>query len=172
MTTIAEALLREFAADSPRTRAMLAAVPEDRLGWQPHPKSMSLGGLAGHLAESPEWTESMLTEDLDMVAMQASYRPFVPASRAELLERFDAAVATFRGALEGRDDEHMRGTWRMKMGDQVLMERAREDLVRDFSVHHAIHHRGQLSVYLRLLDVAVPSTFGPTADDPTGGLGG
>lgn len=168
MPNLAEALTADFQKDAARTRAMLAAVPSDRLDWKPHEKSMTLGALAGHLAEAPEWTQSMVTEDLDMIAMQASYKPFVPASSDELLPRFDSAAAAFAAALEGRDDEHMLGTWRMRMGDQVLMESPRADVVRDFSIQHSIHHRGQLSVYLRILDVPVPSTFGPTADDPTG----
>lgn len=161
--SLASDLVAHFDADAPRTRALLAACPPERFDWKPHEKSMTLGQLAGHIAEAPGWTASMVEEDLDVSAM-AGYVPFSPTGREELLSRFEEACASLHSALEGRTDEHMHGTWRMRAGEQVLMELPRHAVVRDFALHHGMHHRGQLSVYLRLLDVPLPETFGPTAD--------
>ncbi|HEX5135741.1 MAG TPA: DinB family protein [Planctomycetota bacterium] len=133
---------------------------------KPHPKSMTLGQLAGHVAEMLSRTEGMLGGDLDFAAMGSSYRPLVSAGKRELLETFDRGAARLRSALAGKDDAVLRETWTMRQGPKVLMSMPRHAAIRANALHHVIHHRGQLTVYLRLLGVPVPATYGPTADTP------
>lgn len=165
--TLAATLIADFNQEAHKSRAMLEAVPEDRLAWKPHEKSMSLGRLASHIAETPTWHTSMLEEVFDFDAMMADYKPFEAADSAELLAAFDTNTADFVAAFEGRDDAFMRATWKGMSGGKELMAGERHAVLRDILIHHVIHHRGQLTVYLRLLDVPVPPTYGPTADDPT-----
>lgn len=166
--SLANALIADFEAEAAKTRAVLEVVPEDRFDYQPHQKSMTLGVLAGHLAENPAWLHAMMEDVMDFQTDMADYQPFVPGSQAELLEAFEKNVAGLPPMLADRDDEFMLGTFTMKNGDQIFMEQPRHLAVRSTGIHHMIHHRGQLTVYLRLLGVAVPSTFGPTADDTMG----
>ncbi len=165
--SLAAALIADFKAEAKRTRSVLEAVPQDKLAWQPHDKSMSLGRLASHIAETPTWHESMIAEVFDFDVMMADYKPFAAADGAELLAAFEANNAAFIEAFEGRDDDFMSGVWKGLKSGQELMSGPRERVLRDILIHHVIHHRGQLTVYLRLLDVPVPPTYGPTADDPT-----
>ena len=163
--SIASTLVADLEAEAKLTRTMLAVVPEDRFPWKPHEKSMSLGQLASHLAETPAWTGSMLEPAMDFAAM-GDYRPFLARSRGELLATFEANHAAAAGALRGRDDRAMNEAWTMKNGPTVLLTQPRKDALRCILVHHAVHHRGQLSVYLRLLGVPLPPLYGPTADHP------
>lgn len=154
----------ELEQEAKATRRLLERVPEDRLGWRPHEKSMTLGRLAGHIAEIPEWGHEILDLDgLDFAEMD--YTPFAPSSRQEILDRFDAALETFRQATDGVDDERLAQPWVMRMGDQVLGDDPRDASVRTWIHSHMVHHRGQLSVYLRLLDVPVPAIYGNSADE-------
>ncbi|MFQ5747655.1 MAG: DinB family protein [Gemmatimonadota bacterium] len=164
--TIGEALIGDFRNEAEMTRRVLASVPEDRLDWQPHEKSMSLGQLVGHVAETPGWVHAMLADELDFDAGGSDYQPFVAEDRAGLLEAHDANAAGFEAALEGRDDDFFRATWTMRRGDTVLMSMVRGWAIRSTCIHHLVHHRGQLTVYLRMLGVPVPQTYGPTADFP------
>lgn len=166
MTTISQALVHDFDKEAAFTTTMLEAVPAEKLDWRPHEKSMTLGELAGHLAEMPNWLGACLEEGMDFAAM-GDYRPYVPADKKELLAKWGENRATFAPQLDGKDDPFLRETWTMRMGDKVLMQCPRADVIRDILIHHTAHHRGQLSVYLRLLDVPVPSTYGPTADHPS-----
>ena len=163
--SISQRITSDFQAEAAFTRAMLEAVPEDRLGWRPHAKSWTLGELAGHLAEAPMWLGSMLEDEMDFAEM-GDYKPFVPSSKAELLQAFERNAAGVAPSLEGKDDAFMGTPWTMKMAGKVLMESPKRDVIRQIVLHHWAHHRGQLSVYLRLLDVPVPKTYGPTADHP------
>jgi uncharacterized damage-inducible protein DinB len=165
--TISEALLADFQAEVGRTRAVLQAVPEDRLDWKPDDKSMSLGRLAGHIAESPAWTHLMMEDETDFSAGDS--QPYEAASRSDLMSTFEQHVTSFRQLLAGRDDAFLHGTWTARAGDKVIMSMKRHVAVRSTAIHHTIHHRGQLSVYLRLLGVPVPQTYGPTADNPVFG---
>ncbi len=168
--TLAQAITAEFQQEAANTRKMLERVPEDQLGWQPHEKSMSLGRLAGHIAESASWVrEVVASTELDFA--QSDYKPFEPKSNAELLAEFDKHAAGFEEALAGKSDEEMLVEWTIKGGDHVIAKLPRVAAVRGFILSHTYHHRGQLSVYLRLLDVPVPGVYGPTADDQ-GGFGG
>lgn len=165
--TIAESILRDFDVEVGYTRKVLEAVPEERLGWKPHEKSMSLGELAGHVAEAPMWVQSMLEDRFDLAdAGGGDYRPFVPSRRDELEAALEENAAAFREALDGRDDEFMQAMWTMSSNGETVMSQPRDAAIRSIMLHHVSHHRGQLTVYLRLLGVAVPPTYGPTADYP------
>lgn len=143
---------------------MLERVPEAHLAWKPHAKSWSLGELSTHLVTLVMWMEIVLeTEELDLAVPLERGR--APASRDELLTRFDAQVATLREALERSDDAALSATWTLRHGTHVLQVASRLMMIRLFALNHSIHHRGQLSVYLRLLDTPLPGIYGPTADD-------
>jgi uncharacterized damage-inducible protein DinB len=166
--SIATALVSDLEVEAKNTRKMLALVPEAKLAWKPHEKSMSLGQLASHLAETPSWTGAFLEPSMDFAAMN-DYRPFLASSRAELLATFEKNHRASVESLRSRDDRFMGETWTMRKGPEVLMSQPRKEALRATLVHHAIHHRGQLSVYLRLLGVPLPATYDPTADDPSFG---
>lgn len=163
--TISEALLADFDAEAAHTRKLLDAVPDGRFDWKPHEKSMTLGGLAGHIADTPNWTGGMMADVFDLATGMDEWAPFEPETRAELMEAFEKNLNVFREAVAGKDDGFLSATWEMRMGDQVLMSCPRHAALRSTLIHHVAHHRGQLTVYLRLLDVPVPGTYGPTADE-------
>lgn len=163
--TIAEHLLADFLMEAESTRKVLDAVPAERLDWQPHEKSMSLGRLAGHVAETPSWAPSMMEDEMDFAGVADSWKPFIPAGKTDLMQGFERNVKDFEKLLAGRQDDFMNGTWTARHGDQVVMAMPRHTALRTTLVHHVIHHRGQLTVYLRLLGVPVPGTYGPTADE-------
>ncbi len=164
--SIARSLIADLKQEAEFSRAVLAAVPDDKFDWQPHDKSMSLGTLASHIAETPSWLGSMMEDVFDFGAMMADYKPFAAANRAELLAAFDENLAGAIPLLEDKDDEFMARVWRGVKGDQEIMAGPRGAIARSILVHHVAHHRGQLTVYLRMLDVPVPPTYGPTADFP------
>ena len=163
--TLAEDLINDFDSEAKKSRNLLAAVPGDKLDWKPHEKSMTLGALAGHIAEMPMWVGSMMEPDMDMGAMMADYKPFVPATGDELSAGFEKNLGLFAECLTGKGDAFMREVWTMRSGEKVLMSSPRNEVVREVLLHHLAHHRGQLTVYLRLLDVPVPATYGGTADE-------
>src|SRR5262245_52353597 len=166
--SIALDLVSDLEQEAKYTRKMLALVPEAQLAWKPHEKSMSLGQLASHLAETPSWTGGILEPFMDFAAMEG-YQPFVAGSRAELVAEFEKNHRASTETLCARDDRFMRETWTMKQGPKVLLSQPRKDVLRSMLLHHTAHHRGQLSVYLRLLGVPLPAIYGPTADDPSFG---
>ena len=158
-----QALLPELADEIRLTRRVLERAPEASFGWQPHPKSMALGHLAAHISRLLDGiTQALQTEELDLVTRHAS---FVPATEAAaLLAEFDAHAAGAQAALADTDDEALAATWTLRRGEHVVMSRPRAGMVRHL-ISHMAHHRGQLSVYLRLLDVPVPAIYGPSADE-------
>jgi uncharacterized damage-inducible protein DinB len=161
--SIAEALLPEFDHEMSVTRKLLERVPEDRFEWKPHPKSMSFIALATHVATIPSWGAPTLNlPELDLAGLPPNT---APASRAELLERFDRHVAEARGALVGRSDPEMMAVWSLKHNGQKMFTMPRAAVWRGFVMNHHIHHRAQLGLYLRLNDVPVPAMYGPTADE-------
>jgi len=164
--TLAEAITTDFQADVINTRKLIEAIPADKLDWKPHEKSMTLGQLAGHLAESPRWIKQMMADELDLEALEGDWKPFEPTDRASILTELEEGAEALVQALEGRDDPFLQGTWTIRRGERVLIQEPRHQAVRNILLTHAAHHRGQLTVYLRLLDVPVPATFGPSADDP------
>ena len=162
--TLADNLNLDFADEAKRTRAMLEVVPADRFGWRPHDKSMTLGALAGHLAECPAWVRGFLNDELDFAKLASDYEPFAPETKDDLLKTCDENTALFHTTLATMSDEFLEEEWVMRAGERVLMKGPRHRAMREILIHHPIHHRGQLTVYLRQLDLPVPPTYGPTAD--------
>jgi uncharacterized damage-inducible protein DinB len=163
--TLKSAALGDLDHELATTRRLLERVPDDRLDWAPHARSMTLGRLAMHLAELPRLQTTVLTSDsLDLDTLRA--RPARSATnRAELLAEFDANVAAMREQLAGADDRALAESWAMRRGERVIMTQPRAAAMRTLGISHIVHHRGQLSVYLRLLDVPLPPMYGPTADE-------
>jgi uncharacterized damage-inducible protein DinB len=160
---LATAFLAELENEAKVTRACLERVPLEKADWKPHEKSMSFGRLAVHCAEMFGWTEVALTQDeLDFSKMDMT--PFEPRSTEELLAFFDDHIAKAKAALGGTSDETMFTDWTMRNGEEVYMTMPKVAVMRSFVLNHIIHHRGQLSVYLRLNDIPVPSIYGPSAD--------
>lgn len=157
------AIRSEFDSEAPVTRRVLERVPLDRRDWKPHPKSMSLGQLAAWMANAPGWAASVLFED----TFEAStWSPFpAPPTSAELVATFDAGAEAVRKAMGSLDDAAARGNWSFVFQGKPMLTLPRTGFLRLFLLSDAIHHRGQMSVFLRLLDVAVPSIYGPSADE-------
>ena len=157
------ALLPELADEIRLTRRVLERAPETSFGWQPHAKSMTLGHLAAHVSRLLDGiTQTLQTEGLDLVTRHAD---FVPATgAAALLALFDTRAAEAHAALANTDDEALAAVWTLRRGEHVVMRQPRAGMVRHL-ISHMAHHRGQLSVYLRLLDVPVPAIYGPSADE-------
>jgi uncharacterized damage-inducible protein DinB len=161
---IAQQLLAEFQMQAPITRRFLERLPEDKYTWKPHAKSMSAGQLAYHLAFVPGAVIRAVEKD---TAEAPGFNNFPEAkNRAELLEIFDESVAVVSELLPRLDDAAMDHTWRLMAGGQEVLAQPRKDFLRDVLFSHLYQHRGQFGVYLRLLDVAVPASFGPSADEP------
>jgi len=164
MTSNVQSLLHEIDNEMATTRRLLERVPEASADWKPHQKSMALGTLAAHIADLPGMgTIVFETESLDLMT-RGKQEGF--SSTAELLERLDRNTASARGALESASEEALAHIWTMSFGDTVLISQPRVAVIRTLFLNHHIHHRGQLSVYLRLLDVPLPSIYGPSADTP------
>jgi uncharacterized damage-inducible protein DinB len=161
-------LLPEWDVECGSMRRVLERLPEDRYDWQPHARSWSAAHLAGHLANIAEWGVLTLTRDsFDLAPPGAPpFKLEPPRTRAELLARFDTARDAGRAALAAVSDEQMQQPWSLLMGGKTFRTWPRYNALRMFVLNHAIHHRGQLSLYLRLMDVPVPSVYGPTADEP------
>jgi uncharacterized damage-inducible protein DinB len=160
--SIAQTLLAELEQESQTTRRVLERVPDAQLRWKPHPKSMSLGQLALHVAMVPGNVAELLVPD-SMEAPQFVHPE--AAAAADLVPALEASVASARKHLGRLDDAAMGATWRVTKGGRELMAMPRAAFARAIMLNHWYHHRGQLLVYLRLLDVPVPSVYGPTADD-------
>jgi uncharacterized damage-inducible protein DinB len=156
------AFLQEFNNEAGTTRRMLERVPADKLSWKPHPKSMSLGELALHVAGSPGVISGWCTED--ETTFSGDKVP-EPTSTEEILAAHDRGVNTVKESLTKVGDEGLKSMWTAKAGGATLMQMPKSALVRAIVLNHWIHHRGQLSVYLRLLDVPVPAIYGPSADE-------
>jgi uncharacterized damage-inducible protein DinB len=161
--SISAMLLPEFDQEMANTRKLLELVPDDKLDYKPHEKSMSLGRLAGHTAEMVSWgTTTLSTERLDLTA---GMTPFAPKSRQELLDMFDKGVAGARAAIAGASDEDLAVMWTLAFGDRIIFSMPRSAVLRVMVMNHIIHHRAQLGVYLRLTDVEFPGMYGPSADE-------
>jgi len=160
---IRDILLPEFDHEMASTRKILERIPEEDLRFQPHPKSMPLGRLAGHIAELPGWVVPAMQRE--MLELDANYKPYVPSSPKELLERFDKNVGEARAALSGVSDEQLAAAWTLKAGGKTIFTLPRVAAYRGMVMSHLIHHRGQLGVYLRVLEVEIPGMYGPSADE-------
>jgi uncharacterized damage-inducible protein DinB len=164
---LAQALLPEFEHEMATLRRVIERIPADRLDYRPHPKSFTLGDLANHAATIPGWTISTMTEtELDFGLPETQARQPKPSTTTEgLLRTLDAGVEGALKALNSASDEDFRVIWTLKNQGQVLLAMPRIAVYRSFVMNHLIHHRAQLAVYLRLLDVPVPSIYGPSADE-------
>jgi uncharacterized damage-inducible protein DinB len=163
---ITDALLPEFDHEMATTRRLLERVPEARFDWKPHEKSMTLGELSGHLASIPFWCSATLNAaSLDLASLGDEARPKPPASRAALLAEFDKKVAAARERLCGTTDPELLAPWTLTQEDHEIFTMPRITAIRSFVMNHSIHHRGQLTVYLRLNDISLPPIYGPTADE-------
>ena len=164
---LSAALLPEFDHEMQNTRKVLERVPEGKPDYRPHPKSMAMGRLAAHVAEIPKWAGMTLTtESLDISPPGAPPRtPSVMTSRQELLLGFDTVVAESRAAIAGASDAELAKPWTLLAGGRTVLTMPKAAVLRSFVLSHLIHHRAQLGVYLRLNDVAVPSIYGPSADE-------
>ncbi|HKQ99301.1 MAG TPA: DinB family protein [Pyrinomonadaceae bacterium] len=161
--SLSELLLAELEQEAATTRKMLERVPENLFDWKPHEKSMALGQLAAHVANLfGTWFQASLSRDEFDLAESKAFRP---ESVAELLSAFDHNVADASELLQAQSDERMFETWTLRRGEQTLFRIPRWAVLRSMVFNHIIHHRGQLSVYLRLRDVPLPPVYGPTADE-------
>jgi uncharacterized damage-inducible protein DinB len=162
---LTELFLAELDREAPRTRRALSEVPQGQDDWAPHAKSMSLSRLAGTVATMPSWIATILEQDeLDLTPPPGGGQYQQP-SISSLVEVMDAGVAKSRAALQATSDEYLLTTnWRLRAGGQVVMDQPRHVVLRD-TLNHLAHHRGQLTVYLRLCGRTVPAIYGPSADD-------
>ena len=162
--TIAMSLLTEFEIQAPITRRFLERLPEDKLTWKPHEKSMTAGQLAYHIAFVPGGVIRFLQNNPAQAPDFATFPQ--PASIKEVLSIFDEGVAAVHEILPTFDDAAMNETWRMMAGGREVLAQPRAQFLRDVMLSHWYQHRGQFSVYLRILNVAVPASWGPSADEP------
>lgn len=165
---IAQSLIGEYQHEMANTRKALERVPDAHWTWKPHAKSMSMGELASHIVAIPGWGE--ITMNMDVFELPAGYQPPVFANREELLAKFDDAVAKCAAAIAAGTDAAMMKEWVMHTGGHEIIRMPRVVVLRGMILNHLYHHRGQLTVYLRLKDVPVPSIYGPSADE--GKMGG
>jgi len=164
---LSDLLLPEFDQEMAASRKTLERIPEDKLSWKPHEKSMTVGRLAGHVAELSGWAAETIEHDsLDLMPPgQLAYQPTVVTSRQQVLELFDNNRERARKAIQNATDEHLMKNWSLLRAGQTLMTMPRVAVLRSFCMNHIIHHRAQLGVYLRLNDIAVPAVYGPSADE-------
>jgi len=159
---LADSLLMEIDQEAQTTKRVLERIPADKLGWKPHPKSYSLGQLALHIASLPGSVAAAAAPD----TMEApSFSQPEPKSRQEVLDTFSKSLESAKDALKKMDDARLMSTWSLTKNGKVLMSVPRVGFIRSILMNHNYHHRGQLSVYLRMLDVPVPSIYGPSADE-------
>lgn len=165
--TISELLLPEYDQEMSVTRKLLERTPVEKTDWKPHQKSMPLGRLAGHIAELPAWAGKIIgSESIDLGTMRSGqYTPYVPASRDDLLQRFDQGAAEARQIIAGASNECLNQNWSLLFNGQTVAAGTRIQMIRFMSMNHLIHHRAQLGVYLRLNDIPLPAMYGPSADE-------
>ena len=159
-----DAFLRDLEAEGTKTRKMLERVPVEHWTWKPHEKSQALGALASHIANLPIWTTyTLLQDELDFA--KPMNRPEPITTLEGLLARCDERLADAKRIISETTDEVLDSDWTMRTGDQIFFTRPKKEILREFVLSHIIHHRAQLSVYLRLLNIPVPGVYGPSADE-------
>lgn len=160
--SIISSFLKEMEKESITTRKMLSIVPEDKFDWQPHPKSMTVRQLATHIAEMPTFaTLAVTTDELDF--NKQPYQPVQINNKEELLQYFETTLADSKTHLAAANENILPETWTMRAGDAIYAQLSKEEAVR-MSFSQIVHHRAQLGVFLRLLDVPIPGSYGPSAD--------
>ncbi len=165
---ISAALLPEFDHGMANLRRTLERVPDSTFDWKPHEKSLSMGDLVSHLSNLPSWTAITIEQDsIDMAPPDGSEPPRTKpvTSTAEAVESFNANVTTGRATIEGASDEKLMETWSLLNGGETIFAMPKVAVLRSFIMNHMIHHRAQLTVYLRMNDVPVPALYGPSADE-------
>ena len=162
--TIGQTLLQEFKQEAIATRKLLERVPLEKGDWKPHEKSMPLARLSSHVAETSLWIWHTIENDTLDLAVQP-YEPIIPKTTGELLKFFDENNTRAEELLAKTSDEDIMKNWTMKRGEEVFISMPKAPVIRTFCMNHMYHHRGQLDVYLRLLDVPLPQIYGPTADE-------
>lgn len=163
--SIKEPLIAELRQEAASTRKLLERVPLDNPDWKPHEKSMALGRLAVHVAELPTWVNATLDHD-ELDFAKIDYKPAVVKSTKELTALHDKNITEALECLKKHPDEHYLENWKLRNGDTVYFEMPKVQVLRGVVYNHLIHHRAQLGVYLRLLNVPLPNLYGPTADEP------
>ena len=159
-----DALITELKYESGLTKKMLERVPLEKASWKPHDKSMTLGRLATHVAEIPHWISRIITiDDFDFVVQGFSSNTAI--SKDELLSIFEEKLNKAINDLESMNDEDFNKMWTVRRGEQVMQQLSKKAAIRGWGYSHLVHHRGQLSVYLRLHDIPVPGMYGPSADE-------
>jgi uncharacterized damage-inducible protein DinB len=161
---IKDALIAELKYESSLTKKMLERVPLDKKDWTPHEKSMTLGRLATHVAEIPHWISRIITID-DFDFLVQGFSSYAASSQEELLTIFNDKLSKAIIDLGSMDDESFDKTWTVRRGGTVIYQLKKKVAIRSWGLNHLVHHRGQLSVYLRLLNVPVPGMYGPSADE-------
>jgi uncharacterized damage-inducible protein DinB len=162
--SISQSLLPELKYEGLSTRKMLSSIPFDNPNWKPHEKSMTIQRLAGHVAELPGWISMTInTDELDFAKFD--YKPVLSTSTDELLQLFDEGQEKALEDLANASDTALMENWTMRKGELLYFTMPKIAVIRTWAMNHAIHHRAQLSVYLRLNNVAVPGMYGPTADE-------
>jgi len=161
---IKDAFIAELKHESGLTKKMLERVPIEKASWKPHEKSTTLGRLATHIAEIPHWVSRIITID-DFDFMVQEFSSHTAASREELMTIFQDKLNKAIADLETMNDDDFDKKWVIRRGEQIIRETPKKVAIRGWCLSHFIHHRGQLSVYLRLLDVPVPGMYGPSADE-------
>jgi uncharacterized damage-inducible protein DinB len=161
--SIAQSLLAEFVIQAPITRRFLERLPDDKLTWKPHEKSLTAGQLAYHLASVPGGICRFVQNN---PAQSQGFNFFQPATRQEVLDKFDESIATVRELLPTFDNAAMHETWHLEAGGREVMAQERGLFLRDVMLSHWYQHRGQFSVYLRMLNIPVPASWGPSGDEP------
>jgi uncharacterized damage-inducible protein DinB len=162
--SISKALIAEFKHESNNTRKILERVPTDKLTWKPHEKSMTLGRLATHIAEIPIWIDRAVTQtEFDFAT--AVFKREAKESTEAILQLFEERKESAIKLLESASDEDLNVLYTLRRGEQILLSHPRKVNIRNIGFNHLYHHRGQLSVFLRLLDVNIPGMYGPSADE-------
>lgn len=159
-----ETLIQELQHEAVSTRKMLERLPAEELSWRPHEKSMSLGRLAIHMAEIPGWVSNVVNDD-ELDFSKLNYKPTSAESGEQAVRLFDGMLAKAVEALQNAKEEDLMKKWTMRDGETIFLTLPRVEVLRSFVYSHLIHHRGQLSVYLRFLDVKLPATYGSSADE-------
>jgi uncharacterized damage-inducible protein DinB len=162
---IIDALLPEFDREMGLTRRVLERVPDGQFEWRPHPTSFSLGRLAEHLTDMPQWTTVTMTQDGIEMTTERPPDHIGPATRDAILAQFDRHLKEGRGSLVAKTDAEFAAPWTLKSGGKEVFTMPKVAVMRNFVLNHMIHHRGQLTVYLRMLGVPVPSIYGPSGDE-------
>jgi uncharacterized damage-inducible protein DinB len=166
--TVAEELLSDFDEEFATTRKVLALIPNDKMLWRPHEKSMELGRLAWHVADFPEWCLATLEQN-PLRMTEADAQNYMHAwegkTRQEIVAKFDTSLTKARAALQSIPDDKLTERWRMEWAGQTVIDEPRLNAVDKWTFRHMVHHRAQLGVYLRMLGVSIPGAYGPSADE-------